>query len=73
MEEPGTYRLDANYPEISTSKPRAMLAIGQGIVGRILFAVFGSLGVGVGAFGLATIIFVITLIRRMKMKKEVTS
>ncbi|MDP6959343.1 MAG: hypothetical protein QF645_11095 [Planctomycetota bacterium] len=66
----GTYVLDAHYPEIASDKPQAMLSIGDNIVSTILFAVFGSLGVGIGSFALATIVFVLTLIRRMKSPDE---
>ena len=70
VDSPGTYVLDAHYPEIASEKPQAMLSIGDNIVATIVFAVFGSLGVGIGSFGLATIVFVITLIRRMKNAGE---
>lgn len=69
-EEAGTYTMEARYPEIAGSKPRAILAIGNGIVGKILFAVFGAVGIGLATFVVATIIFVITLVRRMKVRKE---
>ena len=69
-DSPGTYVLDAHYPEIASDKPQAMLSIGDNIVSTILFAVFGSLGVGIGSFAVATIVFVITLIRRMKNAGE---
>jgi hypothetical protein len=67
---PGTYFLEAHYPEIASDKPQAMLSIGDNIVSTILFAVFGSLGIGIGSFAVATIVFVITLIRRMKNAGE---
>jgi hypothetical protein len=71
VDSPGTYVLEAHYPEIASEKPQAMLSIGDNIVSTILFAVLGSLGVGIGSFALATIVFVITLIRRMKRPVEV--
>jgi outer membrane protein OmpA-like peptidoglycan-associated protein len=59
---PGTYRLRAWYPD-AAADTTAVLAVGQGVEGRVSTAIFGSLAAGLAGLFAATAIAVATFVR----------
>ena len=71
IERAGVYQLYAEYPERSDGQ-RVVLAVGQGVTGRIAATVVGGLAVVFGSIGLAVIIAAVTFVRRRRAKKTLT-
>ncbi|MEX1181209.1 MAG: hypothetical protein WEB63_10440 [Cucumibacter sp.] len=61
--EPGDYSLTASYAK-GQNGPRTVLAVGQGVVGDLVAAIFGALGIGFGAFAVAVAIALTTYLKR---------
>lgn len=68
IERPGVYQVSADYPDRSDGQ-RVVLAVGQGVVGRITATVVGGLAAMFGSIGLAIAIAVVTFVKRRKAKK----
>lgn len=63
VEHPGRFRLTAAYAD-GRAEPRTVLAVGQGFVGELLRAIFGTVGIGFASIGAAVAIWVVTLLKR---------
>ncbi len=72
IQDPGSYYFSAAYSD-GRSQPRAMLAIGQNIVGNILLAVFAPLTIIGTCSVLAAIIAIVVLVKRSQAKSSIKS
>lgn len=71
IDRPGVYVLSARYAE-GREGPEAVLAVGQGFAAGIITTVFGGLAIAFGSMAAAVAIAVITLVKRMKSKRELS-
>jgi hypothetical protein len=67
--KPGRYRLTAAYPG-GRSEPVAVLAVGQGFVGRLVMTILGAVGSGLIGFFAALTIALVTFFQRRKMRRR---
>jgi hypothetical protein len=63
IEQPGTYRLTAAYPD-GRIEPKAVLSVGHDFMAGLLTTIFGAIAIGFATFGLGIAIFVVTLVKR---------
>lgn len=68
IERPGVYQMSAEYPDKSDGQ-RVVLAVGQGVTGRIAATVIIGLAALFGSIGLALVIAVVTFVKRRRAKK----
>jgi len=69
VDRPGAYELSASYPE-GREGPEVVLAVGQGFVTGIVTTVFGGLAIVFGSMGAAVAIALITLLKRVRARRE---
>lgn len=69
VDQPGTYEFSATYGA-GREGPEVVMAIGHDFTGRLLRAIFGGLGLFFGSLGLGLAIFLVTLIKRSKARKQ---
>jgi hypothetical protein len=67
---PGKYRLTAAYGA-GRSGPTTVLAIGQGLLGRLLLTIFAAIGLSFAGFGAALAIGLITFFKRRRMQRAI--
>jgi hypothetical protein len=65
---PGQYRFDASY-DGGRTEPAAVLAIGQGFVGRLLMTIFGAIGAAFAGFVIALVLALVTFFNRRRMRR----
>lgn len=63
IDEPGTYELSAFYPDGHT-EPKVVLAIGHGLVGKIIWTALQGVGILLGTFTAGSIIVIMTFLKR---------
>ena len=69
IDRPGIYVLSAQYAE-GREGPEVVLAVGQGFATGIVTTVFGGLAIVFGSMGAAVVIALITLLKRVKARRE---
>lgn len=65
IDRPGRYRLSADLAG-GRSEPKAVLAIGQGMLGEMFGLIFGTIAIAFGGLGIAGAIVLVVLWRRSK-------
>jgi len=69
IDKPGNYQFSAWYPE-GQERQEVVLAIGSGLMGKIMGTVFSSLAIFFGSIAIAVVITVVTAIKREKAIKR---
>lgn len=69
IDEPGRYRLTANLAS-GRAEPKAVLAIGQGMMGALLSMIFGMMAIIFGGLGVAGLIVLVTVLQRSKAARN---
>ena len=67
--QPGTYVFSATYGP-GKEGPEVVMAIGHDFTGRLVATILGGLGLFFGSFAAAVAIFLVTLIKRSKARKQ---
>ena len=68
IDQPGRYRLTASLAS-GRAEPKAVLAIGQGMMGALLGMIFGMMGIIFGGLGVAGLIVLVTLWQQSKARR----
>lgn len=72
IDRPGVYQVSATYSGKREVEQQVVLAIGQGVAGRIVGTVLGGLAVMFGSLLLAIAMAVWTFVKRRRAKKALT-
>jgi hypothetical protein len=68
IDRPGNYRLTASLAS-GRSEPKAVLAVGQGMMGALFSMIFGTMAISFGGLGVAGVVVLVTLWQQSKAKK----
>jgi len=72
INRPGTHQLSTYYLS-GAKKPRVALAVGHGFMKNLFTLIFSCIGILFGSLGLAAVIAVVTLARRVSQKSAAPS
>lgn len=68
IDQPGRYRLTGSLAS-GRAEPKAVLAVGQGMMGALFSMIFGTMAIVLGGLGVAGIIVIVTLWQQSKAKR----
>jgi hypothetical protein len=69
IDQPGRYRLTASLANGRT-EPKAVLAVGQGMMSALLGMIFGMMGIIFGGLGVAGLVVLVTVLQRSKAARN---
>jgi len=69
IDQPGVYEITSEYPQ-GREGAEVVLAVGRGITGDILVAIFGGMAVLFGSIAVSVAVSVVTLVKRSNAKKR---
>jgi len=69
IDRPGNYRLTASLAS-GRSEPKAVLAVGQGMMGALFSMIFGTMAISFGGLGVAGLIVLVTMLQRSKAARK---
>jgi len=69
VENPGTYQIKAHYIN-DQSEPRIVLTVGKGFVSRMIFGIFGAIGVLLLGILIGIFLIVFTFLKRDRFNRQ---